>query len=115
MPYPADVRHKGILPSTPNVPNVRIAWSHHVEASPSCNWEHSVTLSHSERGRLGAEAAAAKRTPEQRREIARHAYMTGAVNSVVNSVVDGAPDLTPSQLARLRALFAPAVQGAGKP
>jgi hypothetical protein len=107
MPYAAHMRQEVILPSTPNVPIVRIAWSHHREATTR-NRELFVTLSHADRGRLGAEAAAAKRTPAQRREIARHAYLTGAVNSVV----DRAPDLTPDQLARLRALFAPAVQGA---
>ena len=107
MPYAAHMRQEVILTSTRNVPIVRIARESH-QGAPTRTRELFVTLSPVERGRLGAAAANAKRTPAQRREISRHAYMTGAVNSVV----DRAPDLTPDQLARLRALFAPAVQGA---
>ncbi|WP_374539488.1 hypothetical protein [Micromonospora aurantiaca (nom. illeg.)] len=41
-------------------------------------------------------------TPEARRESARRAYLAGAVNAVVAR----APELTPDQVARLRAVFA---------
>lgn len=66
-----------------------------------------MTITYAERGRLGAQKVNADRTPEQRQQLARHAYLTGAVNAVVNR----APDLSPDQRARLRALFAPAVEG----
>lgn len=56
-----------------------------------------------ERGRIGAHAVNSKRTPEQRLEVARHAYLAGAVNTVEKKY----PELSPDQRARLRALFAP--------
>ena len=67
-----------------------------------------MTISYAERGRIGGLAANAKRSPEQRHELARHAYLAGAVKAVVSR----APELSPDQRARLRALFAPAVEGA---
>ncbi|GAA1649189.1 hypothetical protein GCM10009679_62910 [Saccharothrix algeriensis] len=63
-------------------------------------------LSHAERGRLGAAKTHAGRSPEERKEHARRAYLVGAVRTVV----DRAPELTDDQMARLRALFAPALQ-----
>lgn len=46
-------------------------------------------------------ARAASQTPEQRQELARRAYLAGAVNAVVNR----APELTPEQRGRLVAIF----------
>jgi hypothetical protein len=40
-------------------------------------------------------------TPEQRRELGRKAYLTGAVKAVV----DRAPELTEDQKARIRAIL----------
>lgn len=57
----------------------------------------AVPLTHAERGRK----AQALRTPERRREIASQGHLAASVAAVVNR----APDLTPDQLARLRALF----------
>lgn len=67
-----------------------------------------MTTTYAERGRIGALNANAKRSPEQRREMGLNSYLTAAVTTVVNR----APDLSPDQRARLRALFAPAVEGA---
>lgn len=60
-----------------------------------------MALSHAERGRIGGQKAAANRTPEQRHALASKAYLAGAVKSVV----DRAPELTPDQVEKLRALF----------
>lgn len=65
-------------------------------------------LSCAERGRMGGLSANAKRTPEQRREMGLNSYLTAAVTTVVNR----APELSPEQRARLRALFASAAEGA---
>ncbi|MFC3500820.1 hypothetical protein ACFOOK_07550 [Micromonospora krabiensis] len=64
-----------------------------------------MPMSHAERGRLGSVATVARTTPEQRREIARKAHLASAVNAVVNR----APELSADQVAKLRAVFAPAV------
>ncbi|MFG1871893.1 hypothetical protein [Micromonospora arborensis] len=65
------------------------------------------TLSHADRGRTGGRTAAARMTPEQRRERARKAHLASAVAAVVNR----APELTTEQVAKLRAVFAPVVNG----
>lgn len=65
-----------------------------------------MTTTYAERGRLGAMKANASRTPEMRREMGLNSYLTAAVTTVVNR----APELSPDQRARLRALFAPAIQ-----
>lgn len=54
-----------------------------------------------ERASLAGRARAESQTPEQRKELARKAYLIGAVNAVV----DRAPELTPEQIDRLRAVF----------
>lgn len=64
--------------------------------------------SFAEYGRIGGLAANAKRTPEQRKELTRRANRAGAVNTVEKEY----PELSPEQRARLRALFAQAVEGA---
>lgn len=61
-------------------------------------------MSPKERGVLAGRARAASLTPEQRKEISRKAYLAGAVKAVV----ERAPELTPEQAAKLRAVFAPA-------
>lgn len=66
-----------------------------------------MTITYAERGRIGGHATQANRTPEQRREMGLSSYLTAAVTTVVNR----APELSPEQRARLRALFAPAVEG----
>jgi hypothetical protein len=60
-----------------------------------------MTLSCAEYGRIGGLKLQASRSPEQRKESSRHAYLAGAVKAVV----ERAPDLSPEQLTRLRALF----------
>jgi hypothetical protein len=50
-------------------------------------------------------AASKTLTAEQRRERARKAHFA----SCVAIVVDRAPELTPDQAAKLRAIFAPAI------
>jgi enoyl-CoA hydratase/carnithine racemase len=64
-------------------------------------------MSTTERASRAGYARAAKMTAEQRRESARRAYLAGAVNAVVAR----APELSADQVARLRAVFAPAVNG----
>jgi hypothetical protein len=54
--------------------------------------------------RRGGLARAASTTPEQRREIARKARFA----AVVNEIVDRAPELSPEQADRLRAVLSPA-------
>ena len=66
-----------------------------------------MPMTHAERGRAGGHVAAARMTPEQRRERARKAHLAGAVNAVVAN----APSLTTEQVAKLRAVFAPVVNG----
>lgn len=67
----------------------------------------------------GARTLAERTTPEWRKERARRAHLAGAVKAVrgadpaeIQAIVDAAPPLTPDQAARLRAVFAPAVQKA---
>lgn len=60
-----------------------------------------MSLSLKERASLGGRASAIARSPEQRREQARKAHLASAVNAVVNR----APDLTPEQITKLRAIF----------
>lgn len=55
-----------------------------------------------EKARARSLAAHAAMTPEQRTERARKAHLASAVNAVVNR----APELTPDQVAKLRAVFA---------
>ena len=64
-----------------------------------------MPLSTKERASRAARASHEAKTPEQRREHARRAYLAGAVNAVVAN----APTLTPEQAAKLRAIFAPVV------
>ena len=58
-------------------------------------------MSTKERASIAGHARAESQTPEQRRELARRAYLAGAVNAVVNR----APELSPEQASKLRALF----------
>lgn len=60
-----------------------------------------MPLSMSQRGAIGGRVRADSQTPEQRRELARKAYLAGAVNAVVAR----APELSQEQTARLRAIF----------
>lgn len=68
-----------------------------------------MPLTHAERGRIGGQALQASRTPEQRKESMRKARLSAAVKAVV----DRAPELSPDQVDRLRAVFAPATAGSG--
>ncbi|TWG13471.1 hypothetical protein FHX75_13515 [Micromonospora palomenae] len=57
-------------------------------------------------------AASKTLTPEQRRERARKAGRAAhSIDAHVRAVVDRAPELTADQVAKLRAIFAPAVNG----
>lgn len=67
----------------------------------------STTLTHAERGAMGARALNASRTPAERSAHGRRAYLAGAVNAVAAAVAANAPELTEAQRAKLRALFAP--------
>lgn len=58
-------------------------------------------MSTKERASIAGRARQASQTPEQRRESARKAHLAGAVNAVVNR----APELSPEQVGKLRALF----------
>ena len=70
-----------------------------------------MPMSRTDRGRLGAQKVNASRTPEQRSAIASRAHLAASVSAVVSR----APELTNDQVDRLRALFAPAITGAGHP
>ncbi len=63
----------------------------------------STPLSHAERGHLGGLKRAAVLNPEQRRKVASSGHLAASVSAVVNR----APELTPEQFSRLRALFGP--------
>lgn len=63
-------------------------------------------MSTKERATKAGRALQASRTPEQRREAMRKVRLSAAVKAIV----DGAPELTPDQAARLRAIF-----GSAKP
>ncbi|MEU2171186.1 hypothetical protein ACH47V_29580 [Micromonospora chersina] len=55
-------------------------------------------------------AASKTLTPEQRRDRARKAGRAAhSLDAHIKAVVDRAPELNPEQVARLRAVFAPAV------
>ncbi|PYC75216.1 hypothetical protein C7C45_04935 [Micromonospora arborensis] len=58
----------------------------------------------------GARTLTERTTPEWRRERARNAHLAAAVNAVV----ERAPELTPDQVARLRAVFGTAAGSAGQ-
>lgn len=60
-----------------------------------------MTLTQAEYGRIGGLKLQASRSPELRKELARTSYLTGAVNAVISR----APELSPEQAARLRAVF----------
>jgi len=66
-----------------------------------------MPMSTVERASIGARARAEKLSPERRKEIAQRAYLASAVAAVVNR----APELTTEQVAKLRAVFAPVVNG----
>ncbi|GAA4576918.1 hypothetical protein GCM10023176_49420 [Micromonospora coerulea] len=66
-----------------------------------------MPMSNKERATIACRARNEKLSPERRREIARTAHLASAVNAVVNR----APELSPEQVAKLRAVFAPAVAG----
>lgn len=51
-----------------------------------------MPLTHAECGRLGARKVNESRSPDQRRDAARHAYLIGAVRTVVGRMADLAPD-----------------------
>jgi hypothetical protein len=57
------------------------------------------------RGSPGGRARSAKLSPERRKEIASTAYIAAAVSAIVKR----AHELSPEQVAKLRALFAPVV------
>jgi hypothetical protein len=61
----------------------------------------STPLTHAQRGALGARALNARLSPDERKEASRRAYLAGAVNAVVSR----APELTPEQRDKLRAIF----------
>lgn len=63
--------------------------------------EKPTPMSRADSGRLGAQRANAVRTPEQRKEFGRRAYLATAVNVVIDRVAE----LNPVQEERLRALF----------
>lgn len=65
-----------------------------------------MSLSCAERGRMGALKANANRSPDQRKELCRTAYLAGAVKAVVSR----APELSSAQITSLRALFGPTVE-----
>ncbi|MEW2141373.1 hypothetical protein AB0869_00975 [Micromonospora vinacea] len=69
-----------------------------------------MPLSIQERTSRAGRASAASMTPEQRRERARKAHLASAVNAVVAR----APELTPDQAAKLRAVFGTAAGSAGQ-
>lgn len=58
-------------------------------------------MSTKERASIAGRARADSQTPAERRALARKAYLTGAVNAVVSR----APELSPEQTAKLRAIF----------
>ena len=58
-------------------------------------------------GRQGGRTRAENLTPERRREIARKAHLASAVNAVVAR----APELSPEQAAKLRAIFGAPAEG----
>jgi hypothetical protein len=66
------------------------------------------SMSHAERGRLGGLKRAYRQSPEERHEQARRMHLAGAVKAVV----DRAPELTPGQRARIRAILLPVVPSA---
>lgn len=90
-------------------PGTRLVFGHKRfnRLSPALK-DTGMTITYAERGRLGAQKVNADRTPEQRKELSRRAHLAGSVNAVVAR----APELSPEQRARLRALFSPAVEGA---
>jgi hypothetical protein len=61
-----------------------------------------MPMSTKERASIAGRARADSQTPEERQALARKAYLTGAVNAVVAR----APELTPDQVSKLRAVFA---------
>lgn len=69
-----------------------------------------MPMSRAEAARIGGLAAASKRTQQQRKDISQRARLAAAVNTVVGR----APDLTPDQITRLRAVFAPALNEGGR-
>ncbi|MFJ1538665.1 hypothetical protein ACIODS_09000 [Micromonospora chalcea] len=69
-----------------------------------------MPLSVRERTSKAGRASAAALTPEQRKERASRAHLASAVAAVVNR----APELTPDQVARLRAVFGTAAGSAGR-
>ncbi|WP_089013018.1 hypothetical protein [Micromonospora inositola] len=62
-------------------------------------------MSTTERASRAGRARAASLSPDRRKEIASQAHLASAVAAVVNR----APDLSADQVAKLRAVFAPAV------
>lgn len=61
-------------------------------------------MSTTERASIAAHARAASLTPEQRKAASRKAYLAGAVKAVVGR----APELSPEQITKLRAVLCPA-------
>lgn len=70
--------------------------------SAASRGEVTMPRSATERASIGGKARAAQLSPERRREIARQGYIAAAVKAVV----DRAPELTPEQFNKLRAIFA---------
>lgn len=58
-------------------------------------------MSTTERASKAGHARAAALTPERRKEISSRGYLSAAVTAIVNR----APELTPAQVERLRAIF----------
>lgn len=60
-----------------------------------------MPMSNKDRASKAARASHESRTPEERREFGRRAYLAGAVKAVVAR----APELTPEQVSQLRTVF----------
>lgn len=69
-----------------------------------------MPMSTKERAAKAGRARMEALSPEERREHARRAYLAGAVNAVV----ERAPELTPDQAAKLRAIFGTAASTPGR-
>lgn len=65
-----------------------------------------MPMSNRERAATGGRATAAKLAPETRKAISSRAHLA----SCVAQVIQRAPELTPDQSTRLRALFAPVTE-----
>ncbi len=69
-----------------------------------------MPLSTRERASRAGRALQASRSPEERREAMRKVRLAAAVKAIVES----APELTPEQAAKLRAIFGTAASTSGR-